>query len=496
MRRLKILLILLAVLIAASITVVIISRHEQKKEQIKNSDAIILEIPKDSVTALSFEYEETKLAFHRGSEGTFLWDEDEAFPVDEQKIENLLSVFESFGVSFVIENVEDFAQYGLTDPEAKIHISTASGTTDVLLGAFSTIDEKRYVSIGDGKVYLVNHDPMDDYQLQISDLIHHDLIPKTGLAGSEKIRFSGAENYEIALERDSGKSANPDDLYFTDDMPLSTVAVTTFLTDMRGLSLSDYVSYNATAEELAAYGLDNPDLTVTLDYPVTDEDDNTTMETLVLHLGQNQEDLAEAKKALEDQEKNADKASEDSESEEEESDPMAEVRCYARVSDSQIIYEIANADYRRLTAVSINDLRHREVLNANFKDITGLTVTLEGETYSLTTETTPAEDEDSDPIRTWYYDGAEIENTAALSSALSGLAASDASDYTDAQPDGKEEISFTVSIDSENFPSAEITLYRCDGKTCLAVLDGETLCYVPRSAVVSLIEAVNEIVLK
>ena len=60
MRRLKILLILLAVLIAASITVVIISRHEQKKEEIKNSDAIILEIPKESVTALSFEYEENE----------------------------------------------------------------------------------------------------------------------------------------------------------------------------------------------------------------------------------------------------------------------------------------------------------------------------------------------------------------------------------------------------------------------------------------------------
>ena len=174
MRRLKILLILLAVLIAASITVVIISRHEQKKEEIKNSDAIILEIPKESVTALSFEYEETKLSFSRGSEGTFLWDEDAAFPADQEKIDNLLSVFESFGVSFVIENVEDFAQYGLTDPEAKIRISTASGTTDVLLGAFSTIDEKRYVSIGDGKEYLVNHDPMYDYKLQISDLIKHE----------------------------------------------------------------------------------------------------------------------------------------------------------------------------------------------------------------------------------------------------------------------------------------------------------------------------------
>ena len=496
MRRLKILLILLAVLIAASITVVIISRHEQKKEEIKNSDAIILEIPKESVTALSFEYEETKLSFSRGSEGTFLWDEDAAFPADQEKIDNLLSVFESFGVSFVIENVEDFAQYGLTDPEAKIRISTASGTTDVLLGAFSTIDEKRYVSIGDGKVYLVNHDPMDDYKLQISDLIKHDEIPKTGLSGSEKIRFSGAENYEISLERDSGKSANPDDLYFADTLPLSTNFVTTFLSNVRSLSLSDYVSYNATAEELAAYGLDNPDLTITLDYPVTDEEDNTTMETLVLHLGQNQEDLAEAQKALEEAEQNAKEPSEDSEEGEEESDPMSQVRCYARVGDSQIIYEISNTSYQTLTAVSLNELRQWEVLGARFQDITGLTVTVDGETYSLTTETTPAVDEDSDPVRTWYYDGEKIESTDALSAALTALSASNAESFTDAQPDGKEEIALTVSLDNENFPTIDAVLYRADGKTCLAVKNGKTLCYVPRSTVVDLIEAVNEIVLK
>lgn len=40
-----------------------------------------------------------------------------------------------------------------------------------------------------------------------------------------------------------------------------------------------------------------------------------------------------------------------------------------------------------------------------------------------------------------------------------------------------------------------VALYRVDGESCLAVVDGESVGYVPRSQVVSLIEAVNAIVL-
>ena len=88
-----------------------VSRYEQRKEEIKNSDEVILELAVDDVTALSWEYDGTSLAFHK-DEG-WRYDEDENFPVSEEKMDELLGMFESFGVSFIIENVEDYAQYGL-----------------------------------------------------------------------------------------------------------------------------------------------------------------------------------------------------------------------------------------------------------------------------------------------------------------------------------------------------------------------------------------------
>ena len=70
-----------------------------------------------------------------------------------------------------------------------------------------------------------------------------------------------------------------------------------------------------------------------------------------------------------------------------------------------------------------------------------------------------------------------------------------ASEFTEEAPAEQLEISFTAHLDSEAFPQVEAALYRWDGESCLAVVDGEPVCLVDRSAVVDLMEAVRTIVL-
>lgn len=50
-------------------------------------------------------------------------------------------------------------------------------------------------------------------------------------------------------------------------------------------------------------------------------------------------------------------------------------------------------------------------------------------------------------------------------------------------------------LTDDNFPTVEITLYRQDGTYCLAQVDGQPVCLVERSAVVTLTEAIRAIVL-
>ena len=65
---------------------------------------------------------------------------------------------------------------------------------------------------------------------------------------------------------------------------------------------------------------------------------------------------------------------------------------------------------------------------------------------------------------------------------------------TDEEAAQKEELSITLYLDNDAFPQTTIKLYRYDGSTCLATVDGKSVALVPRSRTVNLIEAVNAIV--
>ena len=165
MNRSKKLRILLGILVVACVVTLLVMQMEERKEQIKNSEEIILEVPSDSVQSLSWEYEGNTLSFHKAE--TWLYDEDEAFPVSEERIHELLELFEAFGVSFIIEDVEDYGQYGLDAPLCTIDLTTEERSYQILVGDYSKMDSKRYVSIGDGNVYLVQKDPLDHFDTDL-----------------------------------------------------------------------------------------------------------------------------------------------------------------------------------------------------------------------------------------------------------------------------------------------------------------------------------------
>lgn len=494
MKRLKRMGVLLGILAVISIATLALTRYEEKQEQIQTSDAVILEIPADTVTALSWEYEDGGLAFHKGETG-WLYDEDEAFPVDEEKVGDILSHFEAFGVTFIIENVEDYSQYGLDDPECTFHITTEEASYEMKLGDFSKMDEQRYVDIGDGNVYLVSRDPMDYVDSSLSSMILHD--ETTGFETVVDIRFTGNENYTIDRIEDSNYSYSDEDVYFIQEngkyLPLDKAAVTKYLNTISALDLTDYVTYNASEEELAACGLEEPELSVTVNYTYTDEAEQTVSAACVIHIGSDAEELAAAREA------------------EANGETIPAVTRYVRVGDSRILYELDAVDYGILSAASYDDLRHQAVIWADFDDVTRIDITLEDTAHVLTSELNDGEE------RVWYY-GEHIveepaeeetagettaeteitqpeEETLDISSFQSALENLYADSFTTEAPTGKEEIRLTVHLDNETFPKVDIVLYRYDGSCCLAQVDGQSVSLVSRSDVMDLVEAVQAIVL-
>ena len=460
---------LLGVLLVICGAAFAVSRYQEKKENIKNSGEVILEIPTDSVTALSWTNESGIFSFTK--EESWIYDDDTAFPVSGEKVNDLLSQFEAFAAAFTIEDVDDYAQYGLDEPVCTINITAGEESYAIKLGGFSKMDEQRYVSIGDGKVYLVTHDPLDKFDAVLRDMILDDTIPDFDTA--DKLVFAGNENYTIVRDED-GKSICADDVYFTDGNPLDTAVITEWLTALHELDLTNYVSYNVTDEELLTFGLDEPDLTVTLDYSSSDEDGNETNSgTLVLHLSRNPEELAAYEEAISNEE-----------------DELPDVTCYARVGASQIVYQITQSEYDALTDASYDALRHQKLFTADFDTVPSIDVSLSGESFTFT-YTPPEDKDDKDAEGTWTYNGEEFD----IYDLRTALRALSASSFTEETPTGQEEISLTVHLDNEDFPTFTMTLYRYDGTSCIAAVDGKTVAFVPRSQTVDLIEAINELTL-
>lgn len=469
MRKARKLYALLGILLVTCVAAFAVSRYQEKKENIKNSGEVILEIPADSVTTLSWSNENGTFSFTKDEIWTY--DDDTAFPVSEEKINDLLSQFEAFSAAFVIDEVDDYAQYGLDDPVCTISITAGGESYTVELGDFSKMDEQRYVSIGDGRAYLVTHDPLDEFDVVLRDMILDDTIPDFNTA--DEIEFMGVENYTVVRDED-GQSICEDDIFFAGGKPLDTDNVEDYLYTIRSLSLTDYVSYNVTDEELTAFGLNAPELMVKLAYSSEGEDGNAEDSgTLLLRISRNVEELVAYEEAVE-----------------KDADELPDVTCYVRVGQSQIVYAVTQSVYDQLTAVSYDTLRHQKLLTADFDTVTSIDVSLSGESFTFTY--TPQEDKDNEDAEgTWIYNGEEID----IYDVKTTLRALSASDFTDETPTGQEEISLTVHLDNENFPTFTLTLYRYDGTNCIAVVDGEPVAFVSRSQTVDLIEAVNGLTL-
>ncbi len=469
MKRYKRIVVLLVILVVACIATFAVSRYQEYKEEIANSDEVILEIDPDSVTTLSWTIEDKTLAFHKDE--TWLYDEDEAFPVDDEKITDLLSQFSEFGVSFIIENVEDYAQYGLDAPECTIDLATADQTYQIKLGNFSQMDEQRYVDIGDGNVYLVPTDPMESFDVELSDLILDDEIPSFDQVSH--ITFAGSESYTVTYEEDSGKSYSADDVYFNQEgKPLDTSLVDSYLSSITNADLSEYVTYNATAEELEKYGMNDPELTVTVDYSYTNEDEEEVSDTFVVSIARAPDDRATLETAKADDE------------DEEDTDDTSDITAYLRVGESQIIYKLSGDDFTAMMDASYDSLRHQQVFWGDFADVTQVDITLEGESHSITS--TVKDDE-----RVYSYNGAEVD----LTDFTDALEALTADSFTNEAATGQEEISLTLHLDNEDDPSVTIRITRYDGNLCLVEVDGESVSLVSRSEAMDVVEAVQSIVL-
>ena len=108
MKRQKQLLLLAGVLVVLVVIIAVVSGVQKHIDTISTVDKEIIATSESALTGISWTQDGETLAFTHADD-TWSDADDGAFPVDQDKMSELLAHFESVHASFIIENVEDFA---------------------------------------------------------------------------------------------------------------------------------------------------------------------------------------------------------------------------------------------------------------------------------------------------------------------------------------------------------------------------------------------------
>ena len=128
MKRQKNLLILVGVLAALCAGIAAVKGVQKHIDKVSTVSEDILSIDPDALTSVRWTVGGKSLTFANSDSG-WQQQDDDAFPVDQDKISDLLDHFAPLTASFVIHDVTDYSQYGLDKPTGTVTFSTADGDT-------------------------------------------------------------------------------------------------------------------------------------------------------------------------------------------------------------------------------------------------------------------------------------------------------------------------------------------------------------------------------
>jgi len=470
MKRTRSLIIAAAVLVLLIVGTVVVKKVEKHVDSINTIDETIISLSQDNIEKVKWVYSDETLTFEK-QDGEWADPEDSNFPVDQDKMEKFLDNFEDVHASFIIEDVEDFGQYGLDMPEAVITFTLADSELEVKLGDFSVMDSKRYVSIGDGKVYLIDTDLLEDISVERDSFILNDKL--TDLSQVTNISVTGESSAEIVYDEENYYTYTNFYNYYlhTGDeyKPLSEASAKDFIENITDLSLKTFATYTASSEDLSKYGLDNPAFKVTVTGEKKTDSDSDTVETAsyIVNVGY----------VI------------DTDTKVEEGEEPAKL-VYVRVGDSEIIYSVDQSVYDTLVADEYKDLRPATVLYVQKDDIKSVGTTLENTEISIEYEA--SEDKDSkEDAGDFYLNG----YTVALDDLVSALNDLNVKDSDASKKSTVLELETNINVNTDKYSEVNLKIYRYDGDYCYVELNGEAVGLIERSKMVAVKENVMKLLL-
>ncbi len=473
MNRTKKLMALLAALLVLIVAFLFLKDYSQEivvDDEEEDTSVTVVSMNSSKLESISWTMGDVDITLVK-SDDKWIYEADSAFPVDEYYVETMCGILEQISATYTIEAPDDLTEYGLDEPALTI---TAKGETEVTIsiGSKSSASGSKYISIGDGNVYMVSSSVYSAFAYELYDIVEMESIPS--MTNMLKFTIQRGDETFVLLYNDDGQWAySAEYIWFIqngdDYTPLDTDSVNTLINGIKNLSLVECVAYNATDEELEAYGLLSSSLSVIANYTVTssvdtgetDEDGNAVYEdvteekTFTVIFGNADEDGTYT---------------------------------YARLGDSRMVYKVNTSSAETMSYITADELLPDEILLMDMDTVDSVDVTLDGTTYHIEKQTKEVTDDDGNVTEETVYVVNDVEvDLLTYISSLTSLT-SDSSVNGSVTP-GNAEISFTFNRNTDNFATVDLTFYQYNSTSCIASLNGETRLLVARSTVAELIES-------
>ena len=276
-RRIVTILTAVALILAAALLIVLGIRFRQWRAASESGAAAGVDgtgtaADPAAFTALTYENGSATLSFVRDEAGAWVWTADEAFPLDDTVIQNILDLVTNWDPQQTLTDEEALAGSGLDEPTASLTATAADGTAVTLLFGRTTTDGNSYYVRRNGDettAYILSGALRRLMDTPIYDMCRLPELPALAETDMESVTIRGAapeagEAPTVVLTAQvSGETVSwrSDGANVTENG-----TVRALMEDLTALAFSRCVDYNPSAEAVEICGLDAPEATVEIAY--------------------------------------------------------------------------------------------------------------------------------------------------------------------------------------------------------------------------------------
>ena len=243
-------------------------------ESAEKENPEIISIASADVKSIKFVIDKKEVTFEKDGDSWVKSDET-GFPVDQDKIDTLVSSLNSIKAERTLENVEDASEYELDQPDNTITVTTEDGETTVIqLGMENDSTSQEYIDLNkdSSTVYVVSNSTFSSFEGTLYDFAKSGVFPTVDSSTVSKISVDGKDSSYV-VEKDENNFWNITGNGETEKA--DSAKATSLASTLSSVAYASFVNYNCAEDELSQYGLDKPYAEITVDYQEEVEKEST-----------------------------------------------------------------------------------------------------------------------------------------------------------------------------------------------------------------------------